>query len=109
MLPEGPFPPPEKKFLGTAPPRNVFRKGEVFFRARLEFNPDVAVLAVAAGLLFMLAFHLDLAPDGFPVRHARLFERRPRRIVPELGRNDVERVSPRPAISCWRFSLLISS
>ena len=53
---------------------DVLGKDHLLALIRLELDPDVAVLAVAAGLLLVLALDLDGTADGLAERHLRLVQ-----------------------------------
>ena len=54
--------------------KDLLFKYKVFFFTMLKFDPNVSILAMAAGLLFMLSFYLNLLLNGLSVRDLRIYQ-----------------------------------
>ena len=80
-----------EEVLRYAAAEHVLGKLDVLALDRLELDPDITELAVAAGLLLVAALGLAALADGLAVGHARGFQRDlDTELILQLGKGDFQ-------------------
>ena len=87
-----------EEVLRHAAAEHVLGKLDALALDGLELDPDVAELAVAAGLFLVAALRLAALADGLTVRHARILERDlDAELILQLGQRDLQMLGAQTA------------